>query len=83
LRKRILVNPLDKSIIGDESLRWQDFGRGGQFIKWNLVSGKASRGIIRRRKAEAWLYSTGVNRFFEEIADSPESADFYLLPRKK
>jgi lysozyme len=83
LRKRVLVNPMDKTIVGDERLRWQDFGRGGQFIKWNLVNGKPSRGIIRRRKAEAWLYSTGMNRFFEEISDSPESADFYLLPQKK
>lgn len=83
LRKRLLINPADKTIVGDESLRWQDFGRGGQFIRWNQVKDKPSRGIIRRRKAEAWLYSTGMNRFFEEISDSPESADFYLSLRKK
>jgi lysozyme len=82
LRKRLLVNPADASIVGNESLRWQDFGRGGQFIRWNQVSGKPSRGIIRRRKAEAWLYATGMNRFFTEILDSPEKAEFYLSQKK-
>lgn len=80
LLKRILENPTnEKDIIGSDNMSAQFFGKNGQFLRWINVKGKPSLGLIRRRKAEAWLYSTGVNRFFEEIvSDRTLSMDDYI-----
>jgi lysozyme len=34
------------------------------FLMWKLVKGKPSDGLIRRRKAEAWLYFNGELKFY-------------------
>jgi GH24 family phage-related lysozyme (muramidase) len=67
LLKRILQNQDDENIMGSQNMKYQEWGRGGQFIKWNKVDGETNKGLVRRRKAEAWLYATGANRFFEEM----------------
>lgn len=36
-----------------------------QFAKWNKGGGKVLAGLTRRRKAEAYLYTTGELNFFE------------------
>lgn len=36
-----------------------------QFRKWNKSDGKVLAGLTRRRKAEAWLYTSGELNFFE------------------
>lgn len=36
-----------------------------EFLKWNKAGGKISKGLTRRRKAEAHLYQTGELNFFE------------------
>lgn len=67
LRKYILRGASQKEIVGNDDMDYRIFAQNGRFIMWNKVSGFANKGIIRRRKAEAWLYATGVNRFFEEM----------------
>jgi len=34
------------------------------FLMWKLVKGKVSNGLVRRRKAEAWLYFNGELKFY-------------------
>jgi lysozyme len=68
LLARIKENVHHKDIVGDENMKWQHWGRGGRWILWSRVKGVYNRGLIRRRKAELWLYSTGELRFFEEIS---------------
>jgi len=36
-----------------------------QFARWNKGGGKVLKGLTRRRKAEAYLYTTGELNFFE------------------
>ena len=36
-----------------------------QFLRWKYDNGKVEPGLLRRRKAEAWLYQYGELKFFE------------------
>jgi lysozyme len=67
LRKYILRRESQKLIVGNDGMDYRVFAQNGRFIIWNKVNGFVNKGIVRRRKAEAWLYATGVNRFFEEM----------------
>lgn len=80
LFKYILENSSDlKKIVGNDNMDYRVFGQNGQFIRWNRANKIPNRGLIRRRKAEAWLYATGVNRFFEEmLADKITPTRDYL-----
>jgi lysozyme len=40
-------------------------GISAEFLKWNKSGGKVLDGLIRRRKAEAYLYMSGELNFFE------------------
>lgn len=84
LMKLFRKNPYDGRIVGDEDLSYLNFGRNGEFIRWNRADNTISKGLIRRRKAEAWLYATGENRFFEEmINDVKTAAGAYVSAQKK
>lgn len=50
LRKRIQENPAHPGITE-------------AFLMWNKVNGKVSKGIVRRRQAEAWLYTNNALKF--------------------
>ena len=71
-------------IVGDGNLKWQVFGRDGQFLRWTLVNRRRNKGLIRRRKAEAWLFATGFSRFFEEMNTevSIPLDDYVRTPRR-
>lgn len=82
LLRKIKVNPLNPTIVGDEDMNYGVWGRGGEFCKWINAGGKPFLGLLRRRKAEAWLYATGLNRFFEEMLSDGRPVNEYLLPKK-
>lgn len=52
LLKLVLKYPIDPAI-------------SNEFAKWNKSGGKVSRGLVRRRKSEAHLYTTGQLNYFE------------------
>lgn len=62
---RIDIN--SPQIIGNDSMNYKEWGRDGLFTRWSMVKKVRNKGLIRRRKAEAWLFATGELRFFEEM----------------
>lgn len=82
LLKRLRINQEDEDIIGSQNMKYQEWGRGGQFIKWNKVNGMTNKGLVRRRKAESWLYATGMNRFFEEMLVDTAEPQTYVSVKK-
>lgn len=82
LLRKINANPNDPSVIGNDSFNYKNFGRNGEFIRWCNVKQQPNLGLIRRRKAEAWLFCTGFNRFFEEMITDIIEPSAYLTTKK-
>jgi lysozyme len=82
LLRKLRVNQNDETIWGDENMKVINFGRGGEFLRWCRVEKGYNLGLIRRRKAEAWLYATGGTRYFEDMLALSYDATFYINKAK-
>jgi lysozyme len=72
-------NSTDKRIVGNTSVKYRYFGVGGKFIQYCNAGGKPIKGLIRRRKSEAFLYLNGyINMFKEMNEDKLTEANEYL-----
>jgi lysozyme len=82
LLRKLKVDSNDKTIVGSQNMTYGEWGRGGEFLRWCNAAGTPNRGLLRRRKAEAWLFATAQNRFFEEILTDKREASSFITIKK-
>jgi lysozyme len=81
--KIIKNNASDSRIVGLYDKNYKIFGQLGRFIQYCNAGGKPIKGLIRRRKSEAYLYLNGeINLFEEVIKDTKTQAKEYIFGMK-